>query len=89
MRASFFVHYLIVRLLIFEFQQTMKCKEQDISYQHNMIITFTLVCRLSMTLFKWTDLIIFHTSWLPSSLAALLPIHVATEFSNKLHNDSI
>ena len=26
---------------------------------------------------------------LPSSLAALLPIHVATEFPNKLHNDAI
>jgi len=26
---------------------------------------------------------------LPSSLAALLPIHVAREFSNKLHSDAI
>ena len=45
-----------------------------------MIIAFTLICRLSMTLFKWrTGLIIFHTAWLPSSLTAMLPMHVAKE----------
>jgi len=59
------------------------------SAEQNMIITFTLICRLSVTLFKWTVQIIFHTYWPPSCLAVLLPIHVAREFSNKQHSDSI